>query len=125
MRSLKLPRSCLLPPNGGFVPDSAEGRSFVIKQIGGFVFQKTSALQVSVIRSLRPFPLSGLLRGVPGDLARIQPKTDNPFSISDIVAFRSPIEILPFVFNNIVASGPQKGSFSFKPCRTTIKAKAR
>jgi len=38
----------LLPPllpNGGFVPDSAKGRSFVIKQIGGFVFQKPLSFQ--------------------------------------------------------------------------------
>jgi len=37
-------------PNGGLVPDSGEGRSFVINQIGGFVFQRTCAfsLQPSV-----------------------------------------------------------------------------
>jgi len=34
-----------LPPNGGFVPDLDEGQSFVIKQIGGFVFQKFSAIR--------------------------------------------------------------------------------
>src|SRR5208282_4875385 len=32
------------PQNGGFVPRSLKGRSFVINQIGGFVFQKLSAL---------------------------------------------------------------------------------
>jgi len=30
--------------NGGFVPDSDRPRSFVIVQIGGFVFQKSSQL---------------------------------------------------------------------------------
>ncbi len=34
----------LSPANGGFVPDSGEAWSFIIKQIGGFVFQKLSAL---------------------------------------------------------------------------------
>jgi len=28
------------PPNGGFVPDFRKSRSFVINQIGGFVFEK-------------------------------------------------------------------------------------
>jgi len=32
-------------PNGGFVPDFAKGRSFVINQIGGFVFQEFSVLR--------------------------------------------------------------------------------
>ncbi|MGO9268738.1 MAG: hypothetical protein ACLQOO_00505 [Terriglobia bacterium] len=33
-------------PKGGFVPHSAKGRSFVIKQIGGFVFQKNPSFQL-------------------------------------------------------------------------------
>jgi len=32
------------PPNGGFVPHHAKDQSFVIKQIGGFVFEKPSAI---------------------------------------------------------------------------------
>jgi len=36
-------------PNGGFVPDSAKGRSFVINQIGGFVFQEALRFQPSAI----------------------------------------------------------------------------
>jgi len=35
-------------PNGGFVP-TAKGRSFVIKQIGGFVFEKLSALSLQLL----------------------------------------------------------------------------
>jgi len=35
-------------PNGGFVPDTAKGRSFVIKQIGGFVFEKLSAVRLQL-----------------------------------------------------------------------------
>ena len=41
---------CFLPPalqNGGFVPDFCKGRSFVIMQIGGFVFQKVLSFQPS------------------------------------------------------------------------------
>ncbi len=33
------------PSNGGFVPDFFKGRSFVINQIGGFVFQKFAVLR--------------------------------------------------------------------------------
>jgi len=43
---------CFLPtaycsPNGGFVPDFSDGRRFVIKQIGGFVFWKGFTFQIS------------------------------------------------------------------------------
>src|SRR5208282_1029475 len=37
----------LCPANGGFVPDSGQARSFIIKQIGGFVFQKALSFQPS------------------------------------------------------------------------------
>jgi hypothetical protein len=40
----------LLLCNGGFVPDSAKARSFVINQIGGFVFKKALSFQPSVVR---------------------------------------------------------------------------
>jgi len=43
----------LRPPNGGFVPDFSNGRSFVIKQIGGFVFQKTLSFQPSAVSGSR------------------------------------------------------------------------
>jgi len=38
------PSTLLLAASGGFVPDHAKVRSFVIKQISGFVFEKPSAL---------------------------------------------------------------------------------
>jgi len=41
------PPSAYRPPNGGFVPDSAKARSFVINQIGGFVFKKAISFQPS------------------------------------------------------------------------------
>jgi len=37
------PSTLLSRPNGGFVPDFSTARSFIIKQIGGFVLQKLSA----------------------------------------------------------------------------------
>jgi len=47
---------CLLPSDGGFVPHSANGRSFVIKQIGGFVFLKKSDVQGSKSNVQLPWP---------------------------------------------------------------------
>ena len=43
-------------PNGGFVPDSSKARSFVINQLGGFVFQKTllSAIGLQLASTLLP-----------------------------------------------------------------------
>ena len=37
-------------PNGGFVPDPDESRSFVIKQIRGFVFKKALSYQPSALQ---------------------------------------------------------------------------
>jgi len=44
---LLLSAFCL--PNGGFVPDSGKARSFVINQLGGFVFQKALSFQLSAV----------------------------------------------------------------------------
>jgi len=41
------PDYCLPAPNGGFVPGFRKARSFVINQLGGFVFQKTLSFQPS------------------------------------------------------------------------------
>jgi len=41
------PSTLLSSPNGGFVPDFSTARSFIIKQIGGFVFKKAISFQPS------------------------------------------------------------------------------
>jgi len=56
LRPSRFDFSTLLSQNGGFVPDFHEGRSFVINQLGGFVFQKALRFQPSAIRGLSHIP---------------------------------------------------------------------
>jgi len=58
----------LLAPNGGFVPHFRGARSFVIMQIGGFVFQKAFSFRLSAIRRSRTVegPRSSSQEPVPG-----------------------------------------------------------
>jgi len=51
----------LPPSDGGFVPDFAKGRSFVIMQIGGFVFQNNS--QLSAVSHQLTAPVCRLMPG--------------------------------------------------------------
>jgi len=70
--------------HGGFVPHSSGSRSFIIKQIGGFVFQKALSFQPlainirGVISSLLPFAFCHLRKNprprIYCGLARIKTK---------------------------------------------------
>src|SRR5208337_1022273 len=42
--------SLFWPQNGGFVPDFSTARSFIINQLGGFVFQEVLRFQRSAVR---------------------------------------------------------------------------
>ena|SRR5208282_1875204 len=78
------PSACRPPsmPNGGFVPNFGRGRSFVINQIGGFVFQKSSRLsavshqlQVSRAEPTVPLPTAYyLLPSVPRGVRPREPR---------------------------------------------------
>jgi len=46
-RQLAVSPTAFRPQNGGFVPVSGEGRSFIFNQIGGFVFKKSQFSAVS------------------------------------------------------------------------------
>jgi len=51
--------NCTPAPNGGFVPVFRKVRSFVINQIGGFVFEKLLALSSQLsVRGNSPFTIS-------------------------------------------------------------------
>src|SRR5208282_3891738 len=50
-------------PNGGFVPDSAKRRSFLINQLGGFVFQKVSAFSRQPSDQVEPLKVEELRTG--------------------------------------------------------------
>jgi len=47
--NVNVQRSALFCPNGGFVPVFSGERSFVINQLGGFVFQKAVSYQLSAV----------------------------------------------------------------------------
>src|SRR5271157_1112178 len=115
--------------NGGFVPDFSTARSFVFKQIGGFVFQKALSSQPSASSHPEARPVLSFLPFAPS-LCSGQALCHLPFAVLSL-CFRPlparPPSALPiticrfieivgylvlnyFVFTNIV--GPSRNQFS-------------
>jgi len=106
----------LLHSNGGFVPDFHGARSFIIKQIGGFVFQKNSQLS-SISRQLQ-LSTTGLCHSLTPIARRIPPTAFRPvvsaFCPPTVASFLISTEPDPLLSSKSVASFFKKAP-SFQP----------